>query len=225
MRVVAITKGELSALTRQSVRDACGTKVKVVPLPAGRHSARVLAKWLRQYTTEPALVLQAGMIVQRDPWAEVPKDVHLADFARVVCSKLMYVAPGCHHPGYDTLGIDYLSNDNDRMMFVSPVPGKTRTMRMPSRMCYGPDPIVKHINEAFRQTEFHQDALKACVLDFGDQAMDWAMTTDECFAYPFDVYAKAAAKAILPAHIIATIKANAARGAVSYGLGPDLIRA
>jgi hypothetical protein len=209
-------------MTVWSIAQAC-SDVAVVEVP---HGADV-ATWLAERgCDEPCFILHAGMIVLRDPWANVPPDVDLSAFTSGTCSALMYAAPGCQHPDYPMLGVDVTrDNHSDRLMFVTPGQMSGRTMKMPTRMRYGPDPVVRHINEAFRQTEFHRESLESCVLDFGDEATNPAISTTECFAYPFDVYARVAdeVREHLPPALYDTIHANARRGAFSYAMAGDLI--
>lgn len=224
MKCIAVRRGPLGALTTWSIKQACGAQVIEV---ADQSAASALAKrLLHMGYDDPFFILHAGMIVLRDPWANVPQSVNLADYASGTCSALMYVAPGCQHPDYELLGVDAKrDNTSDRMTFITPRCKSQRTMHMPTWMRYGPDPIVRHINEAFRQTEFHRESLESCVLDFGDEASDPTISTAECFAYPFDVYARVAdeVRARLPPDLYDTIHANARRGAFSYAMAPDLI--
>ena len=67
------------ALTVWTITQAC-PDVAVVEVPDVD-----VAPWLAEHgCDEPCFILHAGMLVLRDPWANVPQSVNLADFASEV---------------------------------------------------------------------------------------------------------------------------------------------
>lgn len=173
----------------------------------------------------PCFILPSSALVLRDFRPALPPE--LDKFATGVSRRYMHASEACHCSRYDALGLDYKAT-SDRVRFVNPgrvgMPNP-RTITMSLKMRYGADRAVLDVLSGPDLVAFSRDALSAHIIDFGREAMDPAMTVDECYAYPFDVYA-AHARAVagqLPKNVMAVIERNSVRSRIAAAMRAVLV--